>query len=93
MTIDEKTRLTAAKIRSLIYYRLTIDETLWEVRHRCQYIHQIRGLRETILEFWPELPDDSSRSWWKGVLDLIPVKTKAEECKEVIEKLRDYVER
>ena len=87
MTTEDKIRLIAAKVRNLCYYRLVVEESL-EDRFRCQYIHQLRGLRDTILITLLEIPnDDPRRDWLRRIAKIIPSKVKSNECLSIITKL------
>lgn len=86
MTTEEKIRYTLAKIRNIAYYRLEV-EPRDPNRYRCQYMHVIRTLKQTLLEIYKETND----GWWLGAADIISDKVRTDECLDTIYKLRDYV--
>lgn len=89
---DYKLRFIRAKINNLIYYRLKVEESLWEDRFRCQYIHQLKGLRSTILDLLEDSSIRNSEKWLIDIVNLIPAKLTSNQCLEVIVKLKGYVE-
>lgn len=93
MTTEDKIRLISAKVKNLIYYRLEVEERLWETRYRCQYIHQVRGLRSVILKTLPEINDqDPRKDWLIGIVKQISPRIKSTECLSTIVNMKKYVE-
>lgn len=97
MTVEEKIRYATAKVRNIIYYRLTVevncensgDEYL--SRFRCQYIHVLRQYRKSLLALVEEIPDgDTRKEFFQGMINLISPKVKSDGCKDVIKRLRDH---
>lgn len=97
MTVEEKIRYATAKVRNIIYYRLTVvpaccatgDPQLDVFRQT--YIHILRQYRKSLLALVEEIPDgDTRKEFFQGMINLISPKVKSDECKDVIKRLRDH---
>lgn len=100
MTIEDRVRYAKAKIRNIIYYRLTVipaccssgDPQLDYSRQT--YLHVLRQLRETLGRLILDMPvEHPDRDLLIGIKLLIPMKVKTDEGKDVIKRIRDYVDK
>lgn len=94
ITREEKIGYIVARIRNIIYYRLTVEPSD-PIRYRAQYLHVLRNLRKDILGLLGELePGDTvRRTWLSKVVDIIPPSVKSEFCYDVIRQVNDFVEK
>src|SRR5574344_1291522 len=76
-----KLRLFWCKVKNLIHYRLDIEESLWDTRWKCQYIHVIRDIRKDAVDLG--LTDITS---------IISPTIKNTECLDTIKQLKLYVQ-
>jgi len=96
LDLDTRCRYVNAKIRNIIYYRLTVEESLWESegRFRCQYMHVMRGLRSQVQGLIRDMQKDDTRiSFYQGIVNLISPKIKNEDCMWTIRQMEEYVKR
>lgn len=94
ITREEKIGYIVARIRNIIYYRLTIEPSD-PIRYRAQYMHVLRNLRKDILGLLSELDirDSVRRAWLSKVVEIIPPSVKSEFCYDVIRQVNDFVEK
>lgn len=94
ITIEEKIGYIVARIRNIIYYRLTVEPSD-PIRYRAQYMHVLRNLRKDILGLLSELDKEDTirRAWFSKVVDIIPPSVKSEFCYDVIRQINDFVEK
>ncbi len=91
MTLDDRVRYATAKVRNIVYYRLTVEENNPE-RYRCQYMPILRQYRKTLIDLIRDLgPDDPRGNWFKGIVKIIDPKVKGDECLGTIEDLEWYI--
>ncbi len=91
MTIEDRIRYASAKMRNIIYYRLTVEEQLVDSRYRCQFMHVLRNFRKQLVELVEDMDENDTRiQWFNGVIALLDPKLKSTECKDIIRRFRDY---
>jgi hypothetical protein len=99
ITIEDRIRYINAKIRNIIYYRLTVVPACCESGDpqlnvfRMQFIHVLRQLRKSLLSLVNDLPETMTeeKSYYLGIVNLISPKVKSVECRDVIKRINDYV--
>lgn len=94
ITVEEKIGYIVARIRNIIYYRLTIEPSD-PIRYRAQYMHVLRNLRKDILDLLSEMSEEDTirRTWLSRIVDIIPPSVKSEFCYDVIRQINDLVEK
>lgn len=94
ITVEEKIGYIVARIRNIIYYRLTIEPSD-PIRYRAQYMHVLRNLRKNILGLLSEMSEEDTirRTWLSRIVNIIPPSVKSEFCYDVIRQINDFVEK
>lgn len=94
ITVEEEIGYIVARIRNIIYYRLTIEPSD-PIRYRAQYMHVLRNLRKNILGLLSEMSEEDTirRIWLSRIVDIIPPSVKSEFCYDVIRQINDFVEK
>jgi len=93
ITREEKIGYVVARIRNIIYYRLTVEPSD-PIRYRAQYLHVLRNLRKDLLSLVEDLsPTDNRASWFRDIISIIPAKVKSEFCFDIVRQINDYVEK
>lgn len=93
ITREEKIGYIVARIRNIIYYRLTVEPSD-PIRYRAQYIHVLRNLRKDLLGLVEDLSlTDNRAAWFRDIISIIPAKVKSEFCFDIIRQINDYVEK
>lgn len=94
ITVEEEIGYIVARIRNIIYYRLTIEPSD-PIRYRAQYMHVLRNLRKNILDLLSEMSEEDTirRTWLSRIVDIIPPSVKSEFCYDVIRQINDFVEK
>jgi len=96
--LEDRIRFANAKLRNIIYYRLTVEEACeksrdpYLSRYRATYMHVLRLYRKILVELVNDIPqEDPRKNWFQGIIDLISPKVRTDECKDTIKRLRDYL--
>ena len=87
ITREEKIGYIVARIRNIIYYRLTVEPSD-PIRYRAQYMHVLRNLRKDLLSL-----ADNRSTWFRDIISIIPAKVKSEFCFDIVRQINDYVEK
>jgi hypothetical protein len=96
LDIINRLRYAKAKLRNIPFY-WEYDESLGECRSRKQYMHVLRSFRKQLEALVAGMKESTANNWsydidkLQGLINIISPKVKTEECKETIEKLKNYV--
>lgn len=93
MNINDRVLYALSKIRNIIYYRLEVEERLFEERYRCQYLHVLRKLRKDLIILINDLGKCPERDFFCSIINVISSKIKPTECKEAVVKMKELYDK